>query len=57
MALKKCPECGSQLSTKARFCPHCGARRMPKAALAFAMVALITLISVGVALYMSAPHH
>lgn len=25
MALKKCRECGSEVSTKAKACPHCGA--------------------------------
>lgn len=26
MALKKCPECGNDVSTKAEKCPHCGAK-------------------------------
>ncbi|MBU4535929.1 MAG: hypothetical protein KKF16_08970 [Euryarchaeota archaeon] len=28
MALKKCDECGGDLSTTATKCPHCGAERM-----------------------------
>lgn len=26
MALKKCPECGNEVSTRADKCPHCGAK-------------------------------
>ncbi|MEN6475661.1 MAG: zinc-ribbon domain-containing protein [Syntrophaceae bacterium] len=26
MALKKCKECGNEVSTKADKCPHCGAK-------------------------------
>lgn len=27
MAMTKCKECGTQISTKAESCPHCGAKR------------------------------
>ena len=30
MALIKCPECGNQISDKAKFCPHCGFDPKPK---------------------------
>ena len=29
MALRKCNECGGDLSTKATACPHCGAKIVP----------------------------
>ena len=29
MALKKCKECGNDVSTKAKTCPHCGASNRP----------------------------
>lgn len=31
MALKPCPECGREISTKAPVCPHCGAKKPGKA--------------------------
>lgn len=27
MAMKKCPECGAEISSKAESCPHCGAKQ------------------------------
>ena len=57
MALEKCPECGGQLSTTARFCPHCGAQKTPKVALALAVAGAITLLGVGLALFMATAHH
>ncbi len=57
MSLEKCPECGGQVSTKARACPHCGAPRMPHAMLAFAIVTLVALVGAGVALFMATPRH
>ena len=27
MALKKCKECGGQVSSDAKICPHCGAKQ------------------------------
>ncbi len=56
MALEKCPECGGQLSTTARFCPHCGYVRMPKVALAMALAGAIMILGIGVAFLMATPH-
>lgn len=36
MALKKCKECGNQVSTKADACPNCGARLKGKSGGCFA---------------------
>lgn len=30
MALKKCKECGNEISTDAKVCPHCGKKQPPK---------------------------
>ena len=30
MALRKCKECGKEVSTKADLCPHCGAKQKRK---------------------------
>lgn len=57
MALEKCPECGGQLSTTARFCPHCGYVRAPKMALALAVAGGMMLLGIAVALLTAAPHH
>ena len=27
MAMRKCRECGGDVSTSAKFCPHCGSKR------------------------------
>ena len=56
MSLEKCPECGGQVSSKAKACPHCGAPRMPRAMVAFAIATIIALIGVGAALFMATPH-
>ena len=56
MALEKCPECGGQLSTSARFCPHCGYVRVARIALVIGVAVAMMLLGIGVALFM-APHH
>ncbi|MCI7421584.1 MAG: zinc ribbon domain-containing protein [Alphaproteobacteria bacterium] len=42
MSLKKCPDCGTEVSTKALTCPKCGRRlRKPKRSLFGKLVALV----------------
>src|SRR5690554_4475365 len=45
MALKKCKECGGQVSTKAKLCPKCGAKA-PKKTSIVTWVALVFIILV-----------
>ena len=57
MALEKCPECGGQVSTKARFCPHCGYVRVQKMLLAMAVAGALMLLGIAAALFMATAHH
>ena len=57
MALEKCPECGGQLSTTARFCPHCGYVRAQKIALAIALAGALALLGAVLVFLTSMPHH
>lgn len=43
MALKKCKECGEQISTKAEACPKCGAKA-PKKTSAFTWFVLVLIV-------------
>lgn len=52
MALKKCKECGEQISTKADACPKCGAKSAKKTS-AFTWLALILIVLVVWAANMS----
>ena len=56
MALEKCPECGGQLSTRARFCPHCGYVRVQKA-LVIAVAGALALLGAVLVFLTSMPHH
>lgn len=49
MAIKKCPECGKDVSTKADQCPHCGAAK--KKPTQYGCGTLIVVVVVGFILY------
>lgn len=44
MALIECPECGRNVSTKAKSCPHCGARMPYRPSLAFILIAGLIVV-------------
>ncbi len=49
MALKKCKECGKEISTKAKECPHCGVPAKKKAgcgSIALVLLGLLIIISI-----------
>jgi RNA polymerase subunit RPABC4/transcription elongation factor Spt4 len=46
MALKKCKECGAEISTKANACPFCGAPIKSRTKIGF-VGALILIIAIG----------
>lgn len=49
MAMKKCKECGNQVSTKAEACPNCGAVLKKKTAcLTYIIAGVLVLIVLGV---------
>jgi hypothetical protein len=48
MALKKCKECGKEVSTEAKYCPHCGAHvKTTIGCLAWAVIIFGVLILLG----------
>ena len=51
MALKKCRECGNEISTKAAACPNCGApgkkQKKPTSLLTWVVVVLIVGAVIG----------
>lgn len=51
MALKKCKECGHQVSTKASTCPSCGAKQTKQAGPVGTILVLLFggLVVVGIA--------
>jgi|26BtaG_2_1085354.scaffolds.fasta_scaffold00066_30 RNA polymerase subunit RPABC4/transcription elongation factor Spt4 len=46
MALVKCKECGSEVSTKAKVCPKCGAKAPKKTSMFTWLVLVVILVSV-----------
>jgi len=49
MALRKCPDCGHDLSTSARSCPHCGRpNRSASASIGIAGILGIAIVGAGV---------
>ena len=50
MALKKCKECGKEVSSTAKLCPHCGAPQ-PKQ---MGIGSVIILLFVGYVIYIAA---
>lgn len=48
MALKKCKECGNDISTAAKSCPNCGSPQGPKQ---YGLGSLVLLLIVGVVIY------
>lgn len=51
MSLKKCSECGNQISSSSSRCPHCGARHVSSLTriLAWIIFALVALTALGLA--------
>lgn len=49
MGLRKCPECGHQISTKATVCPQCGApRKRSRGCLQILGLTLVVFVVVGI---------
>ncbi len=48
MALKKCKECGEQISSKAEKCPHCGNPQSKKSS---SLSVIIVLLGIGAFIY------
>lgn len=44
MPLKKCKECGKQISSKADACPHCGFKKKGKGCLVLFVLGILTII-------------
>lgn len=56
MALIQCPECGKELSDKARRCPHCGCpAKMSQQQFILALVAGLIALGFGLALFLMHP--
>lgn len=53
MSVKKCKECGNQVSTKAKKCPHCGAKAPKRTSVLVWILAGV----VGLLFYMSGQGH
>lgn len=54
MALKKCRECGNQISTTAKSCPQCGAaQRGLIAKLARGFIIIFVIIPIGIGIFMT----
>ncbi len=46
MALKKCKECGKDISSKAELCPHCGAKAPKKTSLVTWLILILILLGI-----------
>ncbi len=47
MALKKCKECGHDVSTKAKTCPHCGASVKTTSTITWLVLIIMILFEIG----------
>ena len=52
MALKKCKECDTAVSTKADKCPSCGAP-VKRKSIGFGWFLLLLLVAIGISMYMN----
>lgn len=55
MALKKCKECGTEISSKATVCPHCGAPQKKKSRLLGMAVLIIVAVVIITAMSVQSP--
>ncbi len=57
MALRKCPDCGKEMSTNATKCPHCGYKDKFTQVAILVLILLVIGIIIGVIWYFSYEKH